>query len=468
MRMLALLTPVEKKLLHASLPAPHETRTTAEHLADILLTQLLKQDTLPAAEVLWKMGFPDRPFQAAYFKNLESDISRWVSRFLTHLYLDAHPSQADLVLHKALLERDCPTDLQAVLLTQTRKRIEKDIPADVSSMRELSLIAVELAQQRQDRRKELKRAPQEDLNEAAIHAATVEYLVVRLRLACDQLAAKQASPHVSTEEKLPFMSLLAALSDQGELLGLLRCYAACEQLLRTGDGYIALKGLLSATPLPQKDHFQLVIYLQNYCVQQSNLGKQDFLAEYLDWMDYRDQHQLLLLQGVIAVQELKNMVTACIKLKQVPRGRAYLNRYIHAVPIAMRSYVETLNAAHLSFAEGDFRKAKRLLLNNPVLDQFDDLDWRSLLLKLYVETIEVDYAGLEDFVHAFRNFLRRCKTLPASRLHLHKAKLAIVEAIMRARHQNQLKVIEARIMEQSLPDQSWLLNFCYQQGQRLS
>jgi hypothetical protein len=171
---------------------------------------------------------------------------------------------------------------------------------------------------------------------------------------------------------------------------------------------------------------------------------------------------------VIAVTELKNMITACIKLQAVPRGRNYLERFIGAVPVEMRDYFEALNAAHLSYAEGDFRRAKRHLLGNPALDQFDDLDWRTLLLKLHVETIEEDYVGLEDFVHAFQNFLRRCKTLPAERIRLHKAKLAIVQAIMKAHDLRRLDVIESRILEQSLPEQAWLLNFCAQQRSRIS
>jgi hypothetical protein len=463
-RMLALLTAAEKKRLLATLPVPP---TALARMAGAVLRSLPERDGQSDAAALWAEAFPGKPFEPGYYKNLESDLVQLVGRFLVQLHLDAHPGQADWILQQALLERHCQVDLQSSLLTQARKRADGHAAADPMLERAFSLMAVELAQQRQDRRKTLKRAPEQDLHLAAVHASTVDYLLVRLRLACDQQVARQASPHLSSEEVLPFAPLLEALSGMGALPGLLGCYAACEKLLRTGEGYAEFKELLKHTPLRDEDRFQLVIYAQNYCIQQSNLGSLDFLAEYLDWMDDRDAHQLLLLNGEIAVYELKNMVTACIKLNEVPRGRAYLSRFIDAVPTPMRAYVETLNAAHLSYAEGDFRRAKRLLLGNPALDQFDDLDWRTLLLKLYVETIEEDSAGLEDFVHAFQNYLRRCKALPADRIRLHKAKLAIVEAIIKASNLSRLQAIEARIMVQSLPEQAWLLNFCHQQRLRI-
>jgi hypothetical protein len=464
-RLLALLTAAEKKRLLASLPVPP---TALARMAAAVLGCALDDATRPDAAALWGQAFPGRPFEQAYFKNLESDLVQLVCRFLVQLYLEAHPGEADRLQHRELLRRNCPVELQESLLGLARRRAGRQTPFDPLMDRELRLIAVELAQKRQDRRKTLKRAPEQDLHLTAVHASTVDYLLVRLRLACDQQAARQASPHLPGHEMLPFAPLLEALAGLGPLPGLLGCYAVCEKLLRTGEGYAEFKAMLLATVLPRDDRFQLVIHAQNHCVQQSNLGKQDFLGEYLDWMDYRDQHQLLLLEGVIAVTELKNMITACIKLEEVPRGRTYLERFIGAVPPALRDYFETLNSAHLSYAEGDFRRAKRHLLGNPALDQFDDLDWRTLLLKLHVETIEEDYIGLEDFVHAFQNFLRRCKTLPAERIHLHKAKLSIVEAIMKAHDLRRLEVIEARIMEQSLPEQAWLLNFCAHQRMRIT
>ncbi len=472
--MLLLLRPAERQHFLRSIGShPPASQSMQTRLAHLIVQGMEGEnhpstaDQFPENEALWQQLRPGETFKPSYFKNLLSDVQADVEQFLVQQHLAAHVNVADTLCLKALLTRGASYDLLTLLWRAAFARLSaadgasSQQPAERQQLWELAL-AIE---RRNPDRRRLKSAaakdewPQ-DPTTAVVQALDETYLIAKIKLACDDLLGGQPAVASTSTALLPLAQLLAPL--QGIDLSatpLLQLHLQCYQLLMHGQGYAAYKMTLLESKLPLLERFSLVIHAQNYCIWKGNAGDRAYLQEYVGWMDYRQQQGLLLLDGQLPPSEFKNYITACLKLGELPKAKDFLSRFGPQIHSDFREKAIAFNEAHIAYSEEKLSIARKILAAHPVLDQYDELDWRSLQLKIHCAHAQTthDQEDLFAFLHSFRNFLYRTKILPPPRVKAHLLKLSYVEKIFKNPKPTRLKKLRAEVLEhEGVADREWV------------
>lgn len=464
--MLALLSPTERQRFLRELGqgagaslAGKLAMLTAQHLD----TQGHEEQAWERAEV-WEMLKPGEEFQAAYFKNLVSDAQDLLEWHLALLALQAQPLERDTLVLNHLLERGAPAEMLAALWRSTYTQATRRGQADANPLRRLWEIAMMIEQRNPDRRQRLRSAGgpwPEPPTEAAEAALDADYLLAKLRFATDRLLRGRALSDAAEAASLSIDQVMAQVPPAViDRFPLLKLHILCYQLLSTGEGYDTYKSELRAAALPAPALFELVIQAQNHCIARSNTGDRLLLEEYVDWMDFRHSRGILLLNGELPPSELKNYVTASIKLGTPDRAAQFLTQFGGHVSAPYREKAIAFNRAHIAYDRQEYSLARKLLASHPVLDQFDELDWRSLQLKIHCALVQEggETDDLFTFIHSFRNFLYRSKSLPETRTRAHLRKLNYIERAHKNPKPAKLKKLRAEVEgDMEVADKEWVL-----------
>ncbi|MFN8394375.1 MAG: hypothetical protein U0176_06855 [Bacteroidia bacterium] len=436
---------------------------TAQHLEATLQDG---QDLPWHKEEIWKLLKPGEEFQPSYFKNLVSDAQGLLEWHLILQSLQADPLMRDTLLLGHLLDRGAPQEMLAALWRSTHSQATKRGESDAGNLRRLWEIAVAIERRNPDRRQRLRTSNTgntwpESPDEAAEAALDAEYLLAKLRLATENLIRGRALSDAGITSSLSLEQILKEVpATVIERYPLLRLQILCYQLLATGEGYPAYKQEIIDAHLPGHALFELVIHAQNHCIARSNTGERHYLEDYVGWMDFRQQRDILLLNGELPPSELKNYVTACLKLGDPSRAAQFLDQFGSHVAEGFREKAVSLNRAHIAYHKQEYSLARKLLASHPVLDQFDELDWRSLQLKIHCALIQQggETDDLFTFIHSFRNFLYRSKALPATRTSAHLRKLNYIERAHKNPKPAKLEKLRAEVEgDMEVADREWVL-----------
>jgi hypothetical protein len=435
-------------------------------------TLLKSMETAPAQtpdkKELWEAIKPNEPFNAAYFKNLVSDVQASLRQFMLWDYLNHQTQASELLFIELLIQRGASYDLLSLMWRAAyQESLSKaELHADPGFMRRLWDLAMEIARRNPDRKDRFRNEAQtanwpQPIIVALPAALDEEYLVAKLRLACEALVSGRAMETPPQQMTIPLDHLLEHLKGASvPQTPLLKLYLSCHALLATGQGYPEFRQALQNAHIPVQNLFELTIYVQNHCIWRSNEGDRNFLGDYLYWMDFRNQRGIQFLNGQMPPSELKNYVTASLKLGQTLRAKNFLSQYAHCIPLALREKATAFNVAHIAYAEGDMVQARKLLATHPVLDQFDELDWRSLQLKIHCALVQRgdEAESLFGFIHSFRNFLYRCKALTQPRIKSHLRRLNYVERAFKNPNPRKIQKLRDQLAaDLEVPDREWLL-----------
>lgn len=468
--MLSLLSAPERQRFQREL-GPGAPTSLAARLA-LLTVQHLdteaqdKRDIPWLKEDVWKLLKPEEDFQPAYFKNLVSDAQNLLEWHLLLQSLHADPLKRDTLLLGHLLERGAPADMLATLWRSTYAQANRQGQPEPSLLRQLWQIAAAIERRNPDRRQRL-RSPStanswpEPPDEAAEAALDAEYLLAKLRIATENLVRGRALSETGTTSSLSLDQILEQFPAK-IIAGypLLRLQILCYQLLSTGTGYDAFKQEIRDAKLPPQALFELVIHAQNHCIARSNTGERLYLEDYVGWMDFRRERGILLLNGELPPSELKNYVTACLKLGEPAQADTFLEQFGSHVAEGLREKAIAFNRAHIAYHQQEYSLARKLLAAHPVLDQFDELDWRSLQLKIHCALVKQggETDDLFTFIHSFRNFLYRSKSLPETRTRAHLRKLNYIERAHKNPKPAKLEKLRTEVEgDMEVADREWVL-----------
>ncbi|MFT4664435.1 MAG: hypothetical protein ACI8YQ_000574 [Polaribacter sp.] len=155
---------------------------------------------------------------------------------------------------------------------------------------------------------------------------------------------------------------------------------------------------------PTEELQNIYNYLQNYCVDQINKSRSEFLRASFQLYQIQLEKRLLFIGDLLPEWHYKNIVTAGLGLGEVDWVRQFLERYRPFLMAEVQENAYSYNLAQYYYATEEYKKAMQLLLQVSYTDARYSMSAKALLLKIYydLEEHEALVALCKSFVQALQ------------------------------------------------------------------
>jgi hypothetical protein len=361
-------------------------------------------------EAVWKLVYPNKPFNDGIMRQLASQLNSLAYRFIALEHWKAQPTQPLMNVLEALRKTGLKkhTDgLEKLLETELDKLPEAD------SERLWTFFRFDTYRLRLTETYE--RQPNfEHLRTAALHLDQ-GYYIARLQQFCELPVYAYFRPvndiPVPTEAWISAMFDSAAFETPGVLAWWLTYNLVTKH--RDEDYFKLLEHLDKNEKAFDTDNlYQLYLHLQNYCIHlKINAGQSDWYDHLLDLYKKLLDKKLLLSNDRIDTQHYKNIVSLGIQTKNTAWTLGFIKNYTSLLPESDQEWARSYNEAKVHFSSGNFGQVMEILRDIEFKDQNTQLGARVILVKTYVELDE--YRLLDSLLESFRIYLRRHKNLSA-------------------------------------------------------
>lgn len=150
-------------------------------------------------------------------------------------------------------------------------------------------------------------------------------------------------------------------------------------------------------------------YLQNFCIEQINKGKDRFLEELFRLYMVQLEERLFFEGGFLPQWHYKNIVTTGLRLGQTAWVRQFIDDYRPYLNPNVADNAYRYNLAAWHYHQGHLQEVMGLLFQVEYTDLRYNLDAKSLLLRTYYDLEEEE--ALLALTDAFRQYLKRNKSL---------------------------------------------------------
>ncbi len=159
-----------------------------------------------------------------------------------------------------------------------------------------------------------------------------------------------------------------------------------------------------------KEEAQLMyLYPQNYCIKKINSGKSEYLLELFSINEALLTGEIIFEGKYLSQWDYKNMISVGLKLNKFEWTKGFIEQYKIRMAPEFRQNAYEYNLALFHFAKKDFKSALKLLQLVEFTDVFYHIGSKSMLLKIYYESEEVE--SFYSLVDAFKVYLVRNKKI---------------------------------------------------------
>ena len=160
----------------------------------------------------------------------------------------------------------------------------------------------------------------------------------------------------------------------------------------------------------RQERREIYTYMINFCIQQANAGKIEYLEELLTTYKEALINSVLFDESnQMLPSTFKNIVAVGLRVEQFEWTRKFIGTYKKKLPQAYQNNAYTYNLAKYYYATGNHDKVMRMLQQVEYDDVFYNLDSKAMLLKIYYEQGETD--SLFSLFDSFSVYLRRNKLI---------------------------------------------------------
>lgn len=247
------------------------------------------------------------------------------------------------------------------------------------------------------------------------------YFAEKLRIYCEALNRQYL---VSQEYEFPFIDEIIkhVKQDQYQEIPPIAVYLQVYYTITEEDNlehYYKLKSLLGKYGLvfPKQEALTLYYSAINYCIRQSNQGKQNFLEELFFLYKELIDKEIIFVNNELSPWDFKNIIVSALRLGKYDWTENFIMTYNIKLPDQFRENAVTYNLATLYFYQKNYEKVIEQLRNVEYEDIIYNLNSKTMLLATYFETDE--FEALYFLFESFRTYLNRHKDIPQSRRNLY-------------------------------------------------
>ncbi len=379
-------------------------RDDVAKLWESLAPYLGTAEKLPGKQVLFeKIYGPGQPFDDHALRMCMSFLVKVVEAYFMQKNFRANPVRGQIHLAAELRSRGLD-GFFAKKQAETEQRLataphrNADHLADLYSMKLESFLAA-AAQKRTGA------LPLQEVNDTFEEA----FLAQKLRQACVALSHQAVFRTDYDFGMLP--EALAYVERRGltDRVAIGVYYHAFRMLRGTAGAYADFSAALAAGLgfFPDGEQRELLLHAINHCIKQYNDGNQSFLAEELFWYKKGLESRVLLQNGVLSRFTYRNVATLALVLGDFEWGEAFINDFRQFLEPAQREANFAFNMARLEYERRNYGTALSLLQQSDYEDTLLALAAKTVLLKIFFETNEMDV--LDSHLDAMAAFIRRHK-----------------------------------------------------------
>ena len=430
-------------------------RTDVIRLLDFLEEQILYHHLIPDKEEAHRHVYKKKPYNAQEIRQLMSFLYKNVEQYLSLQEVFEDSVQIKTQLAAAYRKRS----LDKAFL-RTIKEAEHLQSQQVFRNADFYQHSFLLQQEKYHFTASQKRLSDQNLQEISDNL-DVFFIAQKLRQACLSLSHQAV---YKKEYTIGLLDEILAYAEQERLL----------DLAAIAVYYYAYKALSAPS---EHTHFQIFkqkiyeeghlfphaeiknLYLLaiNYCIKQVNQGAMEYFAEGLDLYKQGLKTQILLENKQLSRFTFLNIVAMGLKVGDLEWVEQFIHQYHQHLNKAYQEGYYNFSLARLAYRQQDYQRALKHLGYQNFKDQLLVLAAKTIQLKIYYETDEIDL--LEAHLEAMDMYVRRKKILAYHQsnyqniIRLTKKLLAV----NRFDKEEVQSLQQAMLAEEILTEREWLL-----------
>lgn len=161
--------------------------------------------------------------------------------------------------------------------------------------------------------------------------------------------------------------------------------------------------------LPVDEQRNLHLLALNFCIRKINLSQPDYFREALDLYKSALGADLLLENGQLSHFAYNNIAAIALKVNEADWAEAFIHRYAPFLEKKHRDAAFHLNLARVEYGRQNMRAALLHLQQADYKDLINNLIAKTLQLKIYYETGELD--ALDAHLQSMQTFIRRQRVI---------------------------------------------------------
>ena len=288
------------------------------------------------------------------------------------------------------------------------------------------------------------------------------FIAEKLYIYCNVLARRDLAVH---EYDLGLMEEIENFVKQHQLSDIppIAIYFQVLNLYRNPDdvqSYRQFKQLLDRYSMnfPQEEAGDLYSLAQNYCIQQLNRGRPEFLSELFVLYKNVLEKRIIIRDNELSPWDFRNIVVVSLRVGDYGWTLKFIDDYLQFLPEDKRENARTFNLAQVYFYQRRYTEVVELLRFVEYDDITYNLNSKDMLLRVYYETDEWD--PLYSLFESFRTYLNRNKDIQERQKQAYKNLIRFTRKLTRL-HEGDLTTI-SKLREEisatpNVANQKWLL-----------
>ena len=160
---------------------------------------------------------------------------------------------------------------------------------------------------------------------------------------------------------------------------------------------------------PQQENRITLLMANNYCISQTNTGKEDYFRESFELYDIGMKKKIFLQNGVLSRFTFGNAISIALNLKEFEWVENLIANNSHQLEEKHRENYVLFYRARLHFERKEYKKAMRLFAQFEYDDILMSLHAKTMLLKMYYELDE--FSALDSLLGSMQTYLQRKKIM---------------------------------------------------------
>jgi hypothetical protein len=291
------------------------------------------------------------------------------------------------------------------------------------------------------------------------------YIARKLRQVCfaltHQAVYKADYSFGLLEPLLEFVRRMPALSGVPVVSLYFHCYRFLTEP-EPEESFTRFKELLlaHAGELPEEELRNLHLLAINYCVKKINRSEARFFREALDLYQSALRGRLLLENGILSPFAFNNIVAIALKVQETAWVEGFIEEYAPFLEKKQREAIVHLNRARLAYSRRQYRDVLLHLQGADYKDLINNLIAKTLQLKTYYETDELD--ALDAHLQSMQTFLRRQRVIGYHRTNYQNI-IRFTRRLMQhnPNDRSEREALRRQIeTEEVLTEKEWLVEMC--------
>lgn len=388
-------------------PAHNQREDVLDLYTGLLEHDHLGDDKNPAKEIMFELTYPGEPYDDARLRQVMHFLLKAVEEYLLYQELMDDEVRGRILLTRVYRQRQLSKSFQRAV-DQARSLQEK-IP-----FRNRQFLQNEyyIEYERYAYLSGLRRTVPLNLQELG-DALDASYLANKLRLACLMLAHQTVYKADYDMGLLQEVLNLVEEKHYTEVPAIAIYYYSYKAIQDTGtEGHFEQlkKQIFDHGDLfPETEIRDIYLLSINYCIGRMNAGVTSFVREAFDLYKNGLEKKILIQNELVSRWTFRNVVTNGTMLKEFDWTERFINEYKVYLEEQYRENIVHYSMAKLHFEKKEYDQAMRLLAQMEYDDILMNLAAKTMLLKMYYESDELDI--LDSLLESVRVYMRRKKVI---------------------------------------------------------